>query len=76
MAEEKARKKREERVIKQWTRLIHGLRIRQRLQEQYGRTSDRAQEAATAGKAARENHGEPSETEIKNPMVEREEVHK
>ncbi|KAF8157998.1 hypothetical protein B0H34DRAFT_707119 [Crassisporium funariophilum] len=35
-AEEKARIKREERVIKQWTRLVHGLRIRQRLLEQYG----------------------------------------
>ncbi len=27
--------KREEKAIKRWTRLIHGLRIRQRLQEQY-----------------------------------------
>jgi len=35
-AEEKARIKKEDRVLKQWTRLIHGLRIRQRLQEQYG----------------------------------------
>ncbi|KAH8114490.1 Rad4-domain-containing protein [Phellopilus nigrolimitatus] len=34
-AEEKERAKRKERVIKRWTRLIHGLRIRQRLQEQY-----------------------------------------
>ncbi|KAG6831023.1 hypothetical protein H0H87_006512 [Tephrocybe sp. NHM501043] len=34
-AEEKARIKRDERVIKHWTRLIHGLRIRQRLQAQY-----------------------------------------
>lgn len=34
-AEEKARIKREDRVLKQWTRLIHGLRIRQRLQDQY-----------------------------------------
>ncbi|KAF9465269.1 hypothetical protein BDZ94DRAFT_1160286 [Collybia nuda] len=34
-AEEKARIKREERVIKQWTRLVQGLRIRQRLQDQY-----------------------------------------
>ncbi|KAL0069143.1 hypothetical protein AAF712_003829 [Marasmius tenuissimus] len=34
-AEEKAKIKREERVIKLWTRLVHGLRIRQRLQEQY-----------------------------------------
>ncbi|CAA7262889.1 unnamed protein product [Cyclocybe aegerita] len=35
-ADEKARIKKEDRVLKQWTRLIHGLRIRQRLQEQYG----------------------------------------
>ncbi|KAK0187785.1 hypothetical protein F5146DRAFT_1060756 [Armillaria mellea] len=34
-AQEKARVKREEKAIKRWTRLIHGLRIRQRLQEQY-----------------------------------------
>lgn len=34
-AEETARNKRKERVIKRWTRLVHGLRIRQRLQEQY-----------------------------------------
>lgn len=34
-AQEKARIKREERVIKQWTRLVQGLRIRQRLQDQY-----------------------------------------
>ncbi|KAF9448723.1 Rad4-domain-containing protein [Macrolepiota fuliginosa MF-IS2] len=43
VAEEKARAKREERVIKQWTRLIQGLRIRQRLQEQYGTKTDRVQ---------------------------------
>ncbi|KAK0487733.1 hypothetical protein IW261DRAFT_1558782 [Armillaria novae-zelandiae] len=34
-AQEKARAKREEKAIKRWTRLIHGLRIRRRLQEQY-----------------------------------------
>ncbi|EJC98123.1 Rad4-domain-containing protein [Fomitiporia mediterranea MF3/22] len=34
-AEEKEQIKRRERVIKRWTRLINGLRIRQRLQEQY-----------------------------------------
>ncbi|KNZ73151.1 DNA repair protein rhp41 [Termitomyces sp. J132] len=34
-AEEKARGKRKERVIKQWTRLIQGLRVRRRLQAQY-----------------------------------------
>ncbi|KAF9814962.1 hypothetical protein IEO21_04812 [Rhodonia placenta] len=34
-AEEKRRAKREEQVIKRWTKLVHGLQIRQRLQEQY-----------------------------------------
>ena len=35
-AEEKAMAKKRERVLKQWIRLVHGLRIRQKLQEQYG----------------------------------------
>ncbi|GLB38652.1 putative rad4 beta-hairpin domain 2 [Lyophyllum shimeji] len=39
-AQEKARAKREERVIKQWTRLIQGLRIRRRLQAQYATKPD------------------------------------
>ena len=34
-AEMKRRTKRQEQVIKRWQRLIQGLRIRQRLQEQY-----------------------------------------
>ncbi|KAI0688320.1 hypothetical protein BC835DRAFT_1373054 [Cytidiella melzeri] len=34
-AEEKRRNKRQEQVIKRWQRLVQGLRIRQRLQEQY-----------------------------------------
>ncbi|KAJ3862027.1 hypothetical protein EV359DRAFT_46026 [Lentinula novae-zelandiae] len=34
-ASEKAQIKQRERVLKQWTRLVHGLRIRQRLREQY-----------------------------------------
>ncbi|CCM04912.1 uncharacterized protein FIBRA_07109 [Fibroporia radiculosa] len=34
-AEEKRRAKQQEQVLKRWTRLVHGLRIRQRLQEQY-----------------------------------------
>ncbi|THH11143.1 hypothetical protein EW145_g849 [Phellinidium pouzarii] len=33
--DEKERKKQKERVIKRWTKLIQGLRIRQRLQEEY-----------------------------------------
>jgi len=43
MREEKARMKREEKVIKQWTRLIQGLKIRQRLQEQYGPLQQRVE---------------------------------
>jgi hypothetical protein len=34
-AAEKAREKRHERVIKRWTKLIQGLRIRHRIMEQY-----------------------------------------
>ncbi|KAF8215000.1 hypothetical protein K438DRAFT_1800573 [Mycena galopus ATCC 62051] len=34
-AAEKARAKKRERVLKRWTRLVHGLRIRQSLQEEY-----------------------------------------
>lgn len=56
-AEEKARVKREERVLKHWTRLVQGLRIRQRLQEQYATKPEEQQsthqpsahEDATAG---------------------------
>ncbi|KAF8895586.1 hypothetical protein BD779DRAFT_1500353 [Infundibulicybe gibba] len=48
-AEEKARLKREEKVIKQWTRLIHGLRIRQRLQEQYAKPKEPAEEVTRTG---------------------------
>ncbi|KAF9021485.1 Rad4-domain-containing protein [Hymenopellis radicata] len=43
-AQKKAQIKRRERAIKQWTRLIHGLRIRQRLQAQYARKPDVVQD--------------------------------
>ena len=39
-AEERARLKRHARAIKLWTRLVQGLRIRQRLQEEYAGKSD------------------------------------
>ncbi|PPQ71040.1 hypothetical protein CVT24_011921 [Panaeolus cyanescens] len=39
-AAEKAKTQKEERVIKQWTRLIQGLRIRDRLQKKYGTGSN------------------------------------
>ncbi|KAJ4482415.1 hypothetical protein J3R30DRAFT_2168920 [Lentinula aciculospora] len=52
-ASEIARLKREERVLKLWTRLVHGLRIRQRLQEQYadhlGGTENTDANASTSG---------------------------
>lgn len=35
IADEKARAKREDQAIKRWIRLVQGLRIRQRLQDQY-----------------------------------------
>lgn len=47
-AEEKARIKREERVLKQWTRLVQGLRIRQRLQEQYASKPEETQASTSA----------------------------
>ncbi|CAL1713034.1 unnamed protein product [Somion occarium] len=45
-AEKKRQAKRQDRVLKRWTRLIQGLRIRQRLQEQY---ADREPQATTEG---------------------------
>ncbi|KAI0087722.1 hypothetical protein BDY19DRAFT_892387 [Irpex rosettiformis] len=45
-AEEKRRTKRQEQVIKRWQRLIQGLRIRQRLQDQYaGKETQQAPES-------------------------------
>ncbi|KZT11843.1 Rad4-domain-containing protein [Laetiporus sulphureus 93-53] len=47
-AEQKRRAKREEQVIKRWTKLIQGLRIRQRLQEQYAHPDQRGSSPAVA----------------------------
>ncbi|PCH40265.1 Rad4-domain-containing protein [Wolfiporia cocos MD-104 SS10] len=47
-AEEKRRAKRQEQVIKRWTKLIQGLRIRQRLQEQYADVEPRGSSPASA----------------------------
>ncbi len=47
-AEAKRRAKRQEQVIKRWTKLVHGLRIRQRLLEQY---ADRAPGPGTEGRS-------------------------
>ncbi|KIM40899.1 hypothetical protein M413DRAFT_19059 [Hebeloma cylindrosporum] len=62
-ADEKAKLKREDRVLKQWTRLIHGLRIRQRLQDQYatkstGKEHDHPQEKDGGGSRAESPHDE------------------
>ncbi|KAF9525479.1 hypothetical protein CPB83DRAFT_859313 [Crepidotus variabilis] len=51
-AQEKARAKREERVLKQWTRLIQGLRIRQSLQEKYGSKTSEKQKKIEVERAA------------------------
>jgi xeroderma pigmentosum group C-complementing protein len=48
-AEEKARLKREERVLKRWKKLIQGLKIRQRLQEQYANGGSTSAEPAHSG---------------------------
>ncbi|PPQ80442.1 hypothetical protein CVT25_001769 [Psilocybe cyanescens] len=70
-AEEKARIKREERVLKHWTRLIHGLRIRQRLQDQYaskpnekGQGQSRSHESNDNEAKSREEspHDDPHDT--------------
>ncbi|KAG6812304.1 hypothetical protein H0H92_003477 [Tricholoma furcatifolium] len=48
-AEDKARAKREDRVLKQWTRLIEGLRIRKRLQNQYATKPDTERQSQVQG---------------------------
>ncbi|KAJ7575142.1 hypothetical protein C8J56DRAFT_1017213 [Mycena floridula] len=54
-AQEAAQAKREERALKRWTKLIHGLRVRQRLLEQYAGNSD--QQAST-------DRAEPNESNV------------
>ena len=57
-AEAKRRAKREEQVLKRWTKLVQGLRIRQRLVEQYADRApaedSQAQSDAAAKQAAEE----------------------
>jgi len=57
-AKEKARVKQEERVLKQWTRLVQGLRIRQRLQEQYATKPDEEQSGLGPNKSGPNNDAE------------------
>ncbi|KAJ8080192.1 hypothetical protein PM082_017022 [Marasmius tenuissimus] len=67
-AEEKAKIKREERVIKLWTRLVHGLRIRQRLQEQYANNG--GGESSTLPLLMKENvlRKSPRTTRLRRPQ--------
>ncbi|KAG5638732.1 hypothetical protein H0H81_010542 [Sphagnurus paluster] len=69
-AEEKARAKREERVIKQWSRLVHGLRIRQRLQAQYA-TKDHhpLEESSATAKGAQIQAQEENVVTMSHPGV-------
>ncbi|KAI0947082.1 hypothetical protein AcV7_009609 [Taiwanofungus camphoratus] len=55
VAEDKRRAKRQEQVIKRWTKLVQGLRIRQRLQDQYADVEQRESSVADA----KEEDGQP-----------------
>ncbi|KAH7097516.1 Rad4-domain-containing protein, partial [Auriculariales sp. MPI-PUGE-AT-0066] len=48
-SEEKERAKRQDRVLKRWTRLVHGLRIRERLLKQYGNPDDLTDDVPKGG---------------------------
>ncbi|KAJ3992768.1 hypothetical protein F5050DRAFT_1811150 [Lentinula boryana] len=63
---EKAQLKKKERVIKQWTRLVHGLRIRQRLQEQY---ADRLGEGESTDATTRTAYGNKNKEVRKETKV-------
>ncbi|KAI0373881.1 Rad4-domain-containing protein [Pilatotrama ljubarskyi] len=61
-AEAKRRAKRQEQVIKRWTKLVQGLRIRQRLLEQYADCADDASGAQGGAAAAnKDKDGDPIE---------------
>jgi hypothetical protein len=62
-SEKKAQAKRQERVIKQWTRLVQGLRIRQRLQEQYAGRSDASTPEIVVGVGARDHEADTDHVE-------------
>ncbi|KAG6836082.1 hypothetical protein H0H93_011588 [Arthromyces matolae] len=65
-AEEKARTKREERVLKQWTRLIQGLLIRQRLQTQYAAKPDKESRSHVQDDSHNVAHdGEPGTSKVR-----------
>ncbi|KAK7061108.1 hypothetical protein VNI00_000844 [Paramarasmius palmivorus] len=59
-ATEKARRKKEEQVIKMWTRVIHGLKVRKRLLEQYQKEGrEPAAASEIDGSASRHDDGQP-----------------
>ncbi|KAJ3735857.1 hypothetical protein DFJ43DRAFT_1207547 [Lentinula guzmanii] len=66
----KAQLKKKERVIKQWTRLVHGLRIRQRLQEQYadrlgkGKDEDGPADSSEQSKDEDEEQNHPENEDV------------
>ena len=49
--EEKARVKKEEKALQHWVKLVHGLRIRQRLQDQYSGKSTPGPSTAKGAKS-------------------------
>lgn len=57
-AEAKAQIKRDERIIKRWTRLVHGLRVRKRLKEQYAGDPQEERVWLDTQQAAEERHEE------------------
>ncbi|KAA1469725.1 Rad4-domain-containing protein [Dentipellis sp. KUC8613] len=60
-AAQKEQAKRQQNAIKRWTRLVQGLRIRQRLQEQYASSG---QPSHAAGKEADANSSQPDERRL------------
>ena len=61
-AEAKRRAKRQEQVIKRWTKLVQGLRIRQRLLEQYADRADGPSATKDAGEG--QNHEEVRASDV------------
>ncbi|KAI0352597.1 Rad4-domain-containing protein [Trametes cingulata] len=69
-ADAKRRAKRHEQVIKRWTKLVQGLRIRQRLIEQYADRADpNAANGAQAGASGANKEGDPIEEDPEKPTA-------
>ena len=71
IAEEKARAKREDQAIKRWIRLVQGLRIRQRLQEQYasGTAEDQKQQEKQSTDPEEKSEGEEMGAPVRSCSV-------